>query len=38
MIVPTAFRDRREAGRMLAKRLSIYAGRTDLLVLALSRG
>jgi putative phosphoribosyl transferase len=32
------FRDRREAGRLLAQRLSAYAGRDDVLVLALPRG
>ena len=32
------FRDRSEAGRMLAERLSAYAGRPDVLVLALPRG
>ena len=32
------FRDRRDAGRHLAARLSHYAGRRDLLVLALPRG
>src|SRR5262245_15211281 len=32
------FRDRREAGRMLATRLSAYAGRPDLVILALPRG
>ena len=32
------FRDRREAGRLLAERLSRYAGRDDLVVLALPRG
>jgi predicted phosphoribosyltransferase len=32
------FRDRAEAGRLLARELSPYAGRTDLLVLALPRG
>ena len=34
----TRFRDRREAGRALADRLSDYAGRKDVLVLALPRG
>jgi putative phosphoribosyl transferase len=34
----TLFRDRREAGRELARRLSAYAGRTDAAVLALPRG
>jgi putative phosphoribosyl transferase len=32
------FRDRREAGRLLAERLHEYAGRDDLVVLALPRG
>src|SRR6195256_2560933 len=32
------FRDRREAGRMLAGRLSAYANRPDVIVLALPRG
>ena len=32
------FRDRREAGRMLASRLSAYADRPDVVVLALPRG
>jgi len=32
------FRDRREAGRALARRLGDYAGRRDVLVLALPRG
>jgi putative phosphoribosyl transferase len=32
------FRDRAEAGRLLAKRLSAYAGRDDVIVLALPRG
>jgi putative phosphoribosyl transferase len=32
------FRDRREAGRALAERLRSYAGRDDLVVLALPRG
>src|SRR5262245_42795155 len=34
----TAFRDRAEAGRSLAERLVAYAGRPDVLVLALPRG
>ncbi|WP_165252586.1 phosphoribosyltransferase [Paludisphaera soli] len=33
-----AYRDRREAGRVLAAGLAAYAGRTDVLVLALPRG
>jgi putative phosphoribosyl transferase len=32
------FRDRRDAGRFLARRLKRYAGRSDVLVLALPRG
>ena len=32
------FRDRRDAGQALAERLSTYAGRPDVIVLALSRG
>ena len=32
------FRDRREAGRRLAEHLREYAGRDDVLVLALPRG
>jgi predicted phosphoribosyltransferase len=32
------FRDRREAGRVLARELSEYAGRDDVVVLALPRG
>src|SRR5258707_2619359 len=32
------FRDRHEAGRLLAAKLSAYANRPDLLVLALPRG
>src|SRR4051794_41877366 len=36
MAVP--FRDRREAGRVLARELSEYADQPDLLVLALPRG
>ena len=32
------FRDRREAGRLLAARLTAYANRPDVLVLALPRG
>jgi predicted phosphoribosyltransferase len=34
----TRFHDRREAGRVLASRLMRYAGRPDVLVLALPRG
>ena len=32
------FKDRQHAGRLLAQRLSAYAGRPDGLVVALSRG
>jgi putative phosphoribosyl transferase len=32
------FRDREEAGRKLATKLSVYAGRADVLVLAIPRG
>lgn len=32
------FRDRRHAGKVLAQKLSAYAGRTDVIVLALPRG
>jgi predicted phosphoribosyltransferase len=32
------FRDRREAGRLLAEKLSVYANRPDVIVLALPRG
>jgi predicted phosphoribosyltransferase len=35
---PGLFRDRREAGRLLAERLKAYANRPDVLVLALPRG
>jgi erythromycin esterase-like protein/predicted phosphoribosyltransferase len=35
---PRVFRDRREAGRVLAQRLAAYANRRDVLVLALPRG
>src|SRR5712671_4832802 len=38
LIKPGLFRDRREAGRLLAEKLSGYANRPDLLVLALPRG
>lgn len=33
-----SFRDRREAGKKLAQKLSVYAGRQDVTVLALPRG
>lgn len=36
--MPTPFRDRTEAGQLLAEKLSDYAGRPDVLVLALPRG
>jgi predicted phosphoribosyltransferase len=36
--MPTVFRDRTEAGRLLAERLDAYADRPDVLVLALPRG
>ena len=36
--MPTAFRDRNEAGRLLAEKLAAYAGRDDVLMLALPRG
>jgi predicted phosphoribosyltransferase len=32
------FRDRREAGRLLAAKLTAYANRPDVIVLALPRG
>ena len=35
---PERFRNRNEAGRLLAKRLTAYANRPDVLVLALPRG
>jgi predicted phosphoribosyltransferase len=37
-MVPTPFQDRREAGRLLAAKLTAFANRPDLLVLALPRG
>jgi putative phosphoribosyl transferase len=37
-IMTSQFRDRSEAGKMLAKRLTAYANRQDLLVLGLPRG
>jgi putative phosphoribosyl transferase len=36
--MPTVFRDRAEAGRLLAEQLAAYSGRRDVLVLALPRG
>src|SRR5712675_3113090 len=38
LIRPGLFRDRREAGRVLAEKLAAYAKRPDVLVLALPRG
>src|SRR6202035_1930556 len=38
LVTPGLFRDRREAGRLLAKKLAAYANRPDVLVLALPRG
>jgi predicted phosphoribosyltransferase len=38
VVAPGLFRDRREAGRLLATKLSAYANRPDVLVLALPRG
>src|SRR6266481_6257948 len=35
---PRFFRDRREAGRLLATKLAAYANRPDVIVLALPRG
>jgi putative phosphoribosyl transferase len=35
---PRRFRDRTEAGRLLAEQLRRYAGRDDVVVLALPRG
>jgi len=32
------FKDRQDAGRLLARKLSAYADRTDVLILALPRG
>src|ERR1700724_2374133 len=37
-VKPGLFRDRREAGRLLAGRLAAYVNRPDVLVLALPRG
>jgi putative phosphoribosyl transferase len=37
-VQPRRFRDRAEAGRLLAERLSRYSGRDDVIVLALPRG
>jgi erythromycin esterase-like protein/predicted phosphoribosyltransferase len=38
MKTPDVFRDRRQAGRLLAAKLAAYANRPDVLVLALPRG
>src|SRR3979411_3346264 len=38
LVEPGLFRDRREAGRLLAEKLGTYANRPDVLVLALPRG
>src|ERR1700687_2200903 len=38
LITPGLFRDRREAGRLLAAKLTAYANRPDVIVLALPRG
>src|ERR1700682_5156547 len=38
LVKPGLFRDRRDAGRLLAERLAAYANRPDVLVLALPRG
>src|SRR6266536_5350597 len=38
MPAETQFPERREAGRILAKRLAVYGERSDVLVLALPRG
>ena len=38
LLRPGLFRDRREAGRQLAAKLAKYAGRPDVIVLALPRG
>src|SRR5258708_36947092 len=35
---PIPFRDRAEAGRRLARKLAAYAGKPDVIVLALPRG
>ncbi|MBV8737581.1 MAG: phosphoribosyltransferase, partial [Alphaproteobacteria bacterium] len=37
-MAPRRFRDRREAGRLLAEKLSGYAGKPDVVVLGLPRG
>ena len=38
LVKPGLFRDRRDAGRLLAEKLAAYANRPDVLVLALPRG
>src|SRR6202035_5557917 len=38
LVKPGLFRNRREAGRLLAQKLAAYANRLDVLVLALPRG
>src|SRR3981189_3300656 len=38
LVKPGLFRDRRDAGRVLAEKLTAYANRPDVLVLALPRG
>jgi len=38
LVKPGLFRDRREAGRLLAEKLAAYANRPDVLVLTLPRG
>jgi predicted phosphoribosyltransferase len=38
MIIPSRFRNRLEAGRLLAAKLTAYANRPDVIVLALPRG
>jgi predicted phosphoribosyltransferase len=38
MAMPDRFKDRNDAGRQLAQQLSAYAGKPDVLVLALPRG
>src|ERR1700736_2340218 len=38
MLSQRIFRDRREAGRLLAEKLAVFAHRPDVIVLALPRG
>src|ERR1700694_3220846 len=38
MLSQRIFRDRREAGRLLAEKLAVFANRPDVIVLALPRG